>query len=293
MKKFIITTVLATSVLAITACTSKDESEVIVESKLGNITQEEFYQELQDQVGKNVLHNMILEKVLTSNYELTEEEEKEITTQIESLKSQYGDQFDMVLQQNGIRDEDAFRTGLTMDKLEAKAQEAAMSEIEVADEDVQARYDQMKYEVKASHILVDDEETAKELLAKIEAGEDFATLATENSTDTGSAANGGSLGEFFDINANLVPPFKEAAFDLEVDEVSQPVESQFGWHIIKVTDKREKEDVKPFEEMEEEIRQTLQQEQFDPQQLLKDLMSEAEVDIQVEEYKDILKTTEE
>jgi foldase protein PrsA len=293
MKKFIITTVLATSVLAVTACTSKDESEVLVESKLGNITQEEFYQELQDQVGKNVLHNMILEQVLTSNYELTDEEEEEINTQVESIKAQYGDQFEMALQQNGIRDEEAYRTGLKMDKLEAKAQEEAMAEIEISDEDVQARYEQMKYELKASHILVEDEETAKELLAKIEAGEDFATLAKENSTDPGSAANGGSLGEFFDINANLVAPFKEAAFELELDEVSQPVESQFGWHIIKVTDKREKEDVKPFEEMEEGIRQSLKQEQFDPQQLLQKLMSDAEVEIKVEEYKDILKTTEE
>ena len=94
-------------------------------------------------------------------------------------------------------------------------------------------------EIEARHILVDGEEKAKELHAKIVAGADFAQLAKENSTDTGSKDQGGVLGYFG--HGQMVPEFEAAAFKLEKGQVSEPVHTNFGWHIIKVDDRRKKE----------------------------------------------------
>ncbi|MHB1016737.1 MAG: peptidylprolyl isomerase [Coriobacteriia bacterium] len=81
-----------------------------------------------------------------------------------------------------------------------------------------------------SHILVDDEALAKELAEKARAGEDFAALASANSTDTGSAAMGGSLG--WAQTSEYVTEFATAAETLEVGQISDPIKSQFGWHVI-------------------------------------------------------------
>lgn len=93
-------------------------------------------------------------------------------------------------------------------------------------------------EVQARHILVASEEEAKKLLERVNAGEDFAQLAKENSGDAGSKEQGGMLGYFG--KGQMVPQFEETAFALKKGEVSKPVQSQFGWHVIKVEDRRQK-----------------------------------------------------
>ena len=113
----------------------------------------------------------------------------------------------------------------------------------VTEEAARAEYDtfvqqfEPQQEVRASHILVESEDKANELKAELDGGADFATLARENSIDPG-AANGGDLGFFG--RGMMVQPFEEAAFGLaDVGDVSAPVQSQFGWHIIKLEEKRE------------------------------------------------------
>ena len=93
-------------------------------------------------------------------------------------------------------------------------------------------------EVRALHILVAKKEEADDLVAKLKAGGDFAALAKEKSTDTGSGAQGGDLGYF--AKGQMVKPFEDAAWALKANEVSAPVQSQFGWHVIKMLDKRNK-----------------------------------------------------
>ncbi len=109
-------------------------------------------------------------------------------------------------------------------------------------------------EVRASHILVPTEEEAKKLKKQLDEGADFAELAKENSKDPGSAPKGGDLGYF--TADQMVPEFSDKAFALEPGQVSDPVQSQFGWHIIKLQDKREKE--KPsYDDVEAQLKSTL------------------------------------
>jgi peptidyl-prolyl cis-trans isomerase C len=92
-------------------------------------------------------------------------------------------------------------------------------------------------EVHARHILVPTEDEAKAIEAELKKGADFATLAKEKSKDPG-AADGGDLGYF--TKEQMVPEFAEAAFKLDKGQISDPIHTQFGWHIIKVEDKRTK-----------------------------------------------------
>jgi foldase protein PrsA len=111
----------------------------------------------------------------------------------------------------------------------------------------------MVEQVHASHILVETEETGQEVLDKLEAGEEFSDLASEYSTDPGSKDQGGDLGWF--PSGMMVPEFEEAAFDLEPGEISGLVQSDFGYHIIQVHGKEERE-------MDQDVFAQVQQQQF-------------------------------
>ena len=115
--------------------------------------------------------------------------------------------------------------------------------IEITDEEIKAYFEENKEsfneeeQVEASHILVEDEATAKKVAKKLADGEDFAALAKEFSTDTMSAENGGELGFF--PRGKMVAEFEEAAFSMKVDTISDPVKTEHGYHIIHVTDKKQ------------------------------------------------------
>lgn len=102
--------------------------------------------------------------------------------------------------------------------------------------DEQVRQLKPEQEVSARHILVETEDQAKDLKKKIDGGEDFAKLAQENSKDPGSKQDGGNLGYFG--HGQMVPEFESVVFKLQKGEVSDPVKTQFGWHLIKIEDKR-------------------------------------------------------
>jgi peptidyl-prolyl cis-trans isomerase C len=107
-------------------------------------------------------------------------------------------------------------------------------------------------EVHARHILVATEEEAKAVKADLDAGKPFEVEAMAKTTDPSGKNNGGDLGFF--SKGQMVPEFETAAFSLEVGKVSEPVQSQFGWHIIKVEEKRQSAP-QPFEQMQQQLGQ--------------------------------------
>jgi peptidyl-prolyl cis-trans isomerase C len=110
---------------------------------------------------------------------------------------------------------------------------------------IKARYEKFvgeqpaQTEIRASHILVATEDEAKAIITQLAGGADFATVAKEKSTDPSAKQNGGDLGYF--TAGEMVPEFSQAVFAMEAGDSSKaPVKSQFGWHVIKVVDKRTK-----------------------------------------------------
>jgi peptidyl-prolyl cis-trans isomerase C len=139
----------------------------------------------------------------------------------------------------------------------------SVADISVNDADVSKYYNDNKTKfvqpeaVRASHILVDTEDEVKAALAALNKGRNFSDVAKEFSTDPGSAGQGGDLGFF--TKGQMVEPFERAAFALKKDETTKSaVKTQFGWHLIKVTDRRA-EAQRPLDEIKQDIRAALLQ----------------------------------
>jgi parvulin-like peptidyl-prolyl isomerase len=151
------------------------------------------------------------------------------------------------------------------------------------DSDAKAYYEANKDsfkvdEVTASHILVKEEATAKEVQAKLQAGEKFEDLAKQYSID-GSAASGGSLGTFG--RGAMVKEFEDAAFALKPGEISDIVKTKFGYHIIKVTDKNQ--GTKTYEEAKDSIISNLVTQEA--QKKILDLKKKTKIEYLTDEYK--------
>ncbi|GAB3801911.1 peptidylprolyl isomerase [Virgibacillus kimchii] len=290
MKQKTMALVFSSTLLFLGACnTSQAESEIIAETNAGTITKEEFYQELKDRYGETVLEEMITYEVLSESYSVDEEE---IDQEIELAKEQLGDQFDMYLEHQGIKDEAAMRQIIHMSLLQ---EAVAAEDIEITDEELREAYDRQIYEIDAQHILVEEEQTAWEVKEKIEEGEAFDELARDYSTDLSNADDGGWLGYF--SAGSMVPEFEDAAFAMEPGDISDPVETSYGYHIIKVNDKREKEeDIGEFEDMKDELRRDRIHQEMDieaAQAKVEQLILEADPVIEEEDLKDLFVQEEE
>ncbi len=167
-------------------------------------------------------------------------------------------------------------TQLLEKELETKAK--------LTEQDAKAYYDKHKDElasvsqIKASHIVVKTEDEAGKILERIKKGEDFAAIARKSSIDPGSAKNGGDLGYF--SSGQMVPEFETVALKMKPGEISEPVKTKFGFHIIKVTDKKMGKPVE-FEKVKSAIMQRIaaekQKEVFDS--YIENLKKNTKVDI--------------
>jgi peptidyl-prolyl cis-trans isomerase C len=174
-------------------------------------------------------------------------------------------------------------------KLVTEAEDEAIRQVyitryldqQVNDAAIKSRYDKNlkdnppPEEVRAAHILVATEDEGKAIIAEVEGGADFAALAKEKSTDKGSGANGGDLGWF--AKDVMVKEFADAAFAMQAGEVSKaPVKSQFGWHVIKLEERRTRP-APTLESRREQIRAELAEEMV--QALVNGLRKEANVEV--------------
>ena len=132
MRKITIATLIAFTLIILAACSS-DDSETVAESTAGDITKEEFYEELKDRYGESVLRELVTIKVLEDKYEVTDEM---VQAEVEKSKEQFGENFEMVLQQNQIGSEEEYADIIYASLL----QERALAEdIEISDADIEKR----------------------------------------------------------------------------------------------------------------------------------------------------------
>ncbi len=151
---------------------------------------------------------------------------------------------DEEIKKSGIEDSKEFQDKLAATKQNLAQQALIERQVKagVTDAMIDAEYDKMvkemtgQEEIKVSHILVKTEEEARVAKKKLSKGTKFADVAKEFSVDESAKTNGGTLGFF--VKGQLVPEFSNKAFSMKVGEISDPVKTQFGWHIIKVEEKR-------------------------------------------------------
>ncbi|MCX5494298.1 peptidylprolyl isomerase [Kaistia dalseonensis] len=168
----------------------------------------------------------------------------------------------------GLDKSDEFQRRLTLLRERALRNEFFRSQVDekITDEAVRKRYDAEiakvapQEEIQASHILVETEDEAKAIIKQLDAGGDFAAIAKEKSKDPGSAKMGGDLGYF--SQGKMVPEFEKAAFALEVGKYTEtPVKTQYGYHVIKVTDKR-KQPLPTYDQVKDQVRQLVLRDTF-------------------------------
>jgi len=283
MKKTVLALTMAASVLALSACSDKNTAdEAVVTSKIGDITKNEFYEELKSAGGEQILLQMTVEKVLNNKYKV---EDKDVEDKFKVIEEQYGESLDMALAQQGLT-----RDGLKKQlRFELLNNEAIVDGVEVPAEDVEKRIKELNTELHVRHILVADEETALEVIKKLEGGADFAEVAKEFSTDPGSKDKGGEY-EWFGFG-KMVAPFWESAYNLELNTISEPVQTTNGFHVIETLGKRDVEKDKAVKVDEDQLRKELALEQAGENAAIEkvsQLIKDADIKIKDEDLKTVL-----
>ncbi|MFC6464752.1 peptidylprolyl isomerase [Marinilactibacillus sp. GCM10026970] len=239
MKKWLIATMACSGIL-LASCSNSPE---VASTENGRIREDALYERMKNEVtqsgqkyGEQMLQQMLLEDIL-ENAHGDQVSEEDVDAEFESEAEQYGgvDQFEELIANQGLDVDDlkqTMRTSLLVEK--------AISEYaDFSDEDIQEAYDNYSVNNTISHILVEDEDTANDIIEQLNDGADFSELVQEYSTDTASVANNGEM-EL--VEGQFVPEFEEAANALENegDVTQEPVQSQFGYHVIKLVKVGEK-----------------------------------------------------
>lgn len=220
---------------------------------------------LLDTIKEQVLERLIFTEIILQDAveQGIELEEEEFNQTMEMFMGfiEEDEALNTFMAQNNIG-EDYFREEMRKELLMMEYQEHFMSHINITEEDAREFYDNNPEmfaidQVSASHILVDEEALALELKTQLDQGADFGELAMTHSTCP-SAVQGGDLGTFG--RGQMVPEFESAAFSMEVGTISDPVQTQFGWHIILLTDRID--ETGDFESAKTIIINQLQQEEM-------------------------------
>lgn len=274
MKKILIISMFA---LLLTGCGDVElengEKAIVSFNNGDGVSAQELYDELKDMYGVNYLVNLIDTKLLNLEYEETTEELEYVQQVVDSVKAESGEEFISYIEYYyGVNSEQAFEEYIRLNYRRSLWIEDYAKDI-VTDKQIEEYYNDVYVgDMEVSHILItvdatadtpDDEKKeaeteaynkAKEIIEKLNNGEDFATLAKENSDDTATANEGGAVGTV-NYGMNYDEDFVEAAAKLEEGKYSTtPVKTQFGYHIIYKTKQEEK---KSLEDSTDTIREII------------------------------------
>ncbi len=250
------------AVLIIKFVNTKNDSAAVAAVNGEEITKDELYEAMFTNGGREILERLISNRLI-----LQEAKELEISVNEGDIDAEIGkvikenfygaeDYFYQALEQYGLTEE-ALRRDLEIELLLRKI---VREQIEITEKEVKEYYTENQYlfntpeQVEARHILVDTLEKAESVIQLLDEGQDFSELAKEHSIDTVSAEQGGNLGFF--QRGEMVAEFEEAAFNLAIGSHSDPVETQHGFHIIEVLDRKEAREVS-FEEVRETAEEKL------------------------------------
>lgn len=234
-----------------------------------------FKQVLADNALKGLVDlEIIKQDAAKSKIEVTDEEAKK---EIENFKTRVGGEeaYKTALEKVNLPEE-YYENQIKTQLLFNKYTQAKLKEFTPKDDEIKKYYDDHKDEfftAKASHILVDNLQEANKIRKEILKGGDFAKIAKEKSQDTGSKEKGGELGEF--KNGTMVKEFNDAIIEMKVGDIHEPIKSDFGYHVIKLEDKKQRE---LNDELKEELKNTITQEKFT------EYMQKLEKDAKVKNY---------
>lgn len=265
----------------------KNGSKVAVSVKEGKISATEYYEKIKetnistliDMIDKEIFDEMFKDKD-------TKEEDESINKQIEQIKSYYGEDEEsyksIIKQYFGVESEDELKDKLRLDYRRNKAVEEYIIK-NIKDDEIKKYYDDnITGEIKASHILIsvdvksdatDEEKTkaeekalkeAKDIIKKLDKGEDFSKLAKKSSDDKATATNGGDLGYF--QPSDMTESFADAVKELKVKEYTkEPVKTEYGYHIILKTGEKDKP---KLDEVKDDIKEKIKTEKLQSNQSL-------------------------
>lgn len=261
------------SILFCTGCTNSQE---IVTSKIGSITEKDVNANLKEQFGNIVLYQMTVRKVLLHEYPVPDHE---LNEKLEFVKKQTNKTLDEAAKQIGLANEQALKEHVKVQLAIEKAVKKSITENDLKD--------YYKPEIKVSHILVADEKQAKDIVEKLKNGEDFVSLVKQYSIDNISKEKGGDLG--FLSPGSMEKAFEDAAYKLQIGEISPPIKTSSGYHVIKLVERKE---LPPFEQEKENIQKKLESIRLNDQvwqeKFVQNLFEKANVKVNDPTYKDAL-----
>ena len=193
--------------------------------------------------------------------------DEDVRARLDELKEQFFEDDEAryleELEEQGLTEEQVL-SDLRFQQITDELFALVTGEIEITDEEISTYYTENQESFtspeqrEVAHILVETKEEADTVYEQAEAGEDFATLAEENSIDEGTAVNGGA---YTAVKGLSVPEFDEVAYALETDAISEPVETQFGWHVIKALEDIQPSALQPLDEVRDQIEGLIRSEQ--------------------------------
>lgn len=236
---------------------TKNGDDIVVSVDGKTITADDLYDELKKQGGQSTAINMIDEYILDKEYETTDEMKESAEATIENYKSTYGDSYQSFLEYNGISDDAQLKELLIKNSKLTSATEDYIKD-NLTEKEMKDYYENyIVGDISAKHILISYEEDesktdeeneaakeeakkkAEEIIEKLKNGEDFSELAKKYSDDEGTKENGGDLGYF--NTGDMTEAFETAAYALDVNEyTTEPVETEYGYHIIMKTGQKDK-----------------------------------------------------